>query len=227
MAYLYDRAGDLVRTLYDRRIHGPAVVDMAAHFPEGARFAGAWREIGAEARRLAGHLEDVPRFHDLMPEQAGISANDGRDWHVFLLKAYGTAFPARLAACPTLAGLLAATPAVVSATLSFMAPHKHIPAHRGPFRGVLRYYLVLSMPKRADGSPAAVLRIDGVDHRLDDGEHLLWDDTYEHEVWNDSDAVRSVLLLDVWRPGMPVDMEVLSRLIAAGVRMGIRWRGLG
>ena len=227
MAYFYDRAGDLVRRLYDRRISGPSVVDMATYFPEGVRFAGAWHDIRAEALSLASHLQDVPRFHDVMPEQAAISANDGRDWHVFLLKAYGLEFPGRLAACPKLAGLLDATPAVVSATLSFMAPHKHIPAHRGPFRGVLRYYLVLSMPRAADGGPAAVLRVDGVDHRLGDGEDLLWDDTYEHEVWNDSDSVRIVLLLDVWRPGMPVDMELLSRVIASGVRMGIRWRGLG
>ena len=37
-------------------------------------------------------------------------------------------------------------------------------------------------------------------HRLDDGECLLWDDTYPHEVWNKTDEVRIALLLDVWRP---------------------------
>ena len=43
------------------------------------------------------------------------------------------------------------------------------------------------------------MNIDGVPYRLGDGESLLWDDTYPHEVWNRSDRVRIALLLDVWR----------------------------
>ena len=53
------------------------------------------------------------------------------------------------------------------------------------------------MPLAADGRPAAVLKIAGTEHRLADGEYLLWDDTFPHEVTNDSDEVRTVLLLDV------------------------------
>jgi aspartate beta-hydroxylase len=226
MGQFYDHAGGFVRGLYHRRMHAPPVLEMASEFPAGPRFVAAWRDIRDEALALRQCLADIPRFHDLMPEQADISANDGLDWRVFVLKAYGHDFPARLAKCPVLAGLLAAAPEVVSATLSFMAPGKHIPPHRGPFGGVMRFYLVLDMPKLPDGSPAAVLRVEGTDHALDDGDALLWDDTFEHEVWNKGDAVRTVLLLDVWRPRMPPDMELLSRAIAAGVRLGIRLRGV-
>ena len=113
-----------------------------------------------------------------------------------------------MAVCPTLAALVTASPDVLSASISFLAPGKHIPVHRGPFRGVLRFYLVLSMPLAADERPAAVLKIAGTEHRLSDGEYLLWDDTFPHEVTNDSDEVRSVLLLDVWRRGMPLDMRI-------------------
>jgi aspartate beta-hydroxylase len=123
--------------------------------------------------------------------------------------------------------LVAAAPEVLSALISFLAPHKHIPVHRGPFRGVLRFYLVLSMPRAADGRPAAVLNIDGTEHRLADGEFLLWDDTFPHEVINDSDEVRTVLLLDVWRRGMPLDMRLLSRLLIFTVRVMARMRGVG
>src|SRR5262249_18637561 len=153
---------------------------------------------------------EVPRFHEIMREQAAISDNDKRDWRLFILKAYGAKVPRNMAACPRLATLVAASPKVLSASISFLAPGKHLPPHPGPFRGVLRFYLVLQMPRAADGRPAAVLKIADEEHRMAEGECLLWDDTYVHEVWNASDEVRTVLLLDVWRPSMPIDMEIFS-----------------
>jgi aspartate beta-hydroxylase len=65
-----------------------------------------------------------------------------------------------------------------------------------------------------------------VDHRLDDGESLLWDDTYEHEVRNESDLPRIALLLDVRRPSMPADMRLLTNLVVAVVQIGMRVRGV-
>jgi aspartate beta-hydroxylase len=225
MNLFYDRAADLVRLVYDRRIEAPPVLPVDEHFPGAAGFVGRYREIRDEALAVAAGLGAVPRFHEIMPEQAPISANDGRDWRMFILKGYGIEFSRNMASCPVLTGLIRSRKEVLSASLSFLAPGKHIPAHRGPFRGVLRFFLVLSMPLSETGQPQSVLRIAGRDHRLHDGECLLWDDTYEHEVWNDSDRVRIVLLLDVWRPRMPLDMNLLSRLLVLLVRTSIRWRG--
>lgn len=112
---------------------------------------------------------------------------------------------------------------MLSASLSFLAPGKQVPPHRGPFRGILRGYLVLDMPKRADGAPAAVLKVDGREYRLHEGEFMLWDDTFEHEVWNDSPQVRTVLLLDIRRRDMPGGLRLLSSAIIALVRLNVRW----
>jgi aspartate beta-hydroxylase len=71
-----------------------------------------------------------------------------------------------------------------------------------------------------------VLKIDGKEYRVGDGEWLLWDDTYLHEVLNERDSVRSVLLLDVWRRDMPFDMDLFSRLLIAAARTAARWRGV-
>jgi aspartate beta-hydroxylase len=226
MSSLYDRAADVARYIYDRRIDGPPVFDPQAVFPAGANFLAAWREIRDEALGVAADLGRVPRFHEIMPEQVDISDNDRRDWRMFILKAYGVENPEKVAQCPRLAALVAECPEVLSASISFLAPRKHIPPHRGPFRGLLRFYLGLAMPLAPDGLPAAVLRIAGKDHRIGDGECLLWDDTYVHEVWNNSDELRTVLLLDVKRRGMPTDMELLSRLVIAAVRAGIALRGV-
>ncbi|MGO8915722.1 MAG: aspartyl/asparaginyl beta-hydroxylase domain-containing protein [Stellaceae bacterium] len=227
MSVLYDQTATVMRRIYDRRIVAPSVLDPATHFPDAERFVAAWRQVRDEALRVAAQLQRVPLFHEIMPEQASISDNDDRDWRMFILRAYGVEVPRNMAACPTLAALVASSSDVLSASLSFLAPRKHIPPHRGPFRGVLRFYLALAVPVAPDGRPAAVLRIDDAEYRLAGGEMLLWDDTYEHEVWNASDEVRTVLLLDIRRRDMPLDMELLSRGVISLIRLGIRLRGLG
>lgn len=225
MGVLYDFAAHAVRRIYDARISGGPVLDSAQLFPEAQRFIAAWPQLRLEALQVAERLQSVPRFHELMASQADISANDGRDWRLFVLKAYGAEIRKNMTACPQLAALLAATPDVLSASLSFLAPHKHIPCHRGPFRGVLRYQLGLSVPAAVDGRPAAVLRLSDEEHRIGNGEALLWDDTFPHEVWNRSDEVRIALLLDVRRRGMPFDMTVLSRVLIGAVGTTVRWTG--
>jgi aspartate beta-hydroxylase len=224
--HLYESIGNVVRGIYDMCIKGPPVLDVASNFPSAEKFSCAWQSIRDEARSVAQQMHRVSRFHDIMREQTAISANDNRDWRMFILKAYGAEFPHNTAVCPGLAALVTACPDVLSASISFLAPGKHIPVHLGPFRGVLRFYLVLRMPLAADGRPAAVLRIAGTEYRLADGEYLLWDDTFPHEVTNDSDEVRTVLLLDVCRRGMPLDMRLLSHLLIFIVRVMARLRGV-
>lgn len=222
----YDHAVGAVRSYYDRRIDTPATLEAAHYFPNANRFIAAYPAIRGEALAVRETLHQVPRFHELMPQQRDISAGDGRDWRMFIMKAYGVTVAENLRRCPTVATLLEDTPEVLSCVLSFLAPHKHIPAHRGPFRGILRFHLMLSMPLAADGRPACELNIAGVPHRLGDGESLLWDDTYPHEVWNRSDTVRIALLLDVWRKDMPADAALLSRALIAMAKVWIRTQGV-
>jgi aspartate beta-hydroxylase len=89
---------------------------------------------------------------------------------------------------------------------------------------VIRYYLALSVPLASDGLPGTSLTIDDQEYRLGDGQALLWDDTFVHEVRNRAEAVRIALLLDVRRPGMPRSLELLSRLVIAGVGALVRLR---
>ncbi|HVZ27034.1 MAG TPA: aspartyl/asparaginyl beta-hydroxylase domain-containing protein [Rhizomicrobium sp.] len=213
----YSLAGDGLRWLYDRRISAPPILNAAAKFPSSADFVDAWEDLRDEALAVARRLHEVPRFHEVMQQQREISANDGRDWRTFVTKAYGAPVSRNLKRCPVLARLLARYPEVVSATFSYLAPGKHIPLHRGPFRGVLRFHLGLSMPRDAQGNLGATLWIDGVPHLLADGECLLWDDTYPHEVLNATNDVRIALLLDVYRPDMPADMALLSSAVISAV----------
>lgn len=222
---LYDHAAGLLRNIYGWRISDPPILDSVAHFPDSERFSTAWRQLRDEALGIADNLSAVPRFHELMPQQMAISANDQRDWRMFVVKAYGVMVSKNAARCPALAELVSSNPEVLSATLSFLAPRKHVPEHRGPFRGVIRYYLGLSVPLTPDGQPGTVLTIDGTEHRIGNGQSLLWD-TFTHEVRNNTNEVRIALLLDVRRHGMPLDMEVLSKLLISAAGIAVRLRRL-
>jgi aspartate beta-hydroxylase len=222
---LYDHAVGAVRAIYDRRLKTPPILDPVDYFPNAQRYAGRWTDIRREALAIANGLDTIPRFHDLMPQQTDISATDGRDWRMFIMRAYGVTVDDNLARCPTVAALLHETPEVISAVFSFLAPGKHIPRHRGPFRGILRFHLMLSTPRDEFGAPACELNIDSLPYRLGDGEMLLWDDTFPHEVWNRSNEMRIALLLDVWREHMPADVEILSQALLGVIKIWLKTRG--
>lgn len=221
---LYDNTADLLRSIFNWRISGPPVFEFHETFSSIVPFSKEWQRIKVEALNISANISSVPRFHEIMSQQSDISANDKHDWRMFIVKAYGVIIPKNASRCPVLAELVSSNPDILTATLSFLAPHKHIPKHRGPFRGVIRYYLGLSVPLTFDGQPSTVLTIDGTEYRIGDGQWILWDDTYEHEVLNKSNEMRIALLLDVRRKGMPLDMELLSRILIAVASVGVRLR---
>lgn len=221
---LYDRTVAIVQQLYARGLSTTAILDTPQFFPGAHAFQARWPEVRQEALQIAEHLLSVPRFHDLLPNQAAISANDDRDWRMFVLKAYGITVSRNLRRCPVLAELLENDDTVLSAAFSYLAPGKHIPEHNGPFRGIVRFHLSLSAAPDDTGQPGTILRIAGVDHRLADGDMLLWDDTFPHEVWNRTSQLRVALLLDVRRERMPVALRLLSAILVAGIASGFRWQ---
>jgi aspartate beta-hydroxylase len=224
MSKFYDFATHQLRRLYDPYITTPAVLDHTQYFKTTSPFVNQWMALRTEAFQVAANLQQVPRFHELMAEQKDISANDGRDWRVFLLKAYGVEIEANMARCPELAKLIRANPDVISATLSFMAPHKHIPRHRGPFRGILRFYLGLDIPRDEQGRILTTLTINDVVHQIGSGQGILWDDTYPHEVINNSDVTRIALLLDIRRHNLPQGLELLTTALVKVVGRIVRMR---
>src|SRR5690606_823226 len=72
-----------------------------------------------------------------------------------------------------------------------------IPPHRGPYAGVLRYHLGLIVPEPIS---EVKIRVDKDFGYWEEGKSLIFDDTYEHEVWNNTDNYRVVLFVDFVRP---------------------------
>ena len=93
----------------------------------------------------------------------------------------------------------------------------HIKAHRGITNGLIRGHLGLIVP----GEPGACRMRVGEEMRYwEEGRLLVFNDTVLHEVWNDTDETRVVLLFDFRRP-----MRVPGRVLLAAFLWGIRLTG--
>ncbi|MDO9092460.1 MAG: aspartyl/asparaginyl beta-hydroxylase domain-containing protein [Rubrivivax sp.] len=149
-------------------------------------------------RELEGVLQDlpqVPNLQDLSPDQQVLT--EGEQWKSLIFHAYGRDIAENCARCPQTARLLQGIPGLKSAMFSILAPHKRLPPHRGPYKGVLRYHLGLLIPPPASASGICVA---GQTRHWAEGKSLIFDDSHEHEAWNGTDAHRVVLFVDFMRP---------------------------
>jgi beta-hydroxylase len=164
-------------------------------FPWARHIEDNWQLIRSELERVLEDREHLPNFQDISVDQATITNDD--NWKTYFLYGYGFRSDANCARCPETARLCAEIPGMKTAFFSILSPHKHIEAHRGPYKGVLRYHLGLRIPEPHDGCRIRV----GEDVRhWQEGRSLIFDDTYDHEAWNDTDGVRVVLFIDFVRP---------------------------
>jgi beta-hydroxylase len=154
-----------------------------------------WRIIRDELDQILQFKESIPRFQDISEDQKSISKDD--DWRTFFLYGFGYKAEINCSRCPETTRLIESIPGMTTAFFSILNPGKHIPEHRGVFKGFLRYHLGLKVPQQAENCR---IRVDGVTAHWQEGKGMLFDDTYLHEVWNDTGETRVVLLLDVIRP---------------------------
>ena len=195
--------------LYNRYIKTPAYLDLNSFFPEHVKLESAWREIKEEIEGVIASNKVLPRFHEVDDGQQYISDNDGLEWSLFNLKIYGMWHEENRSLCPKTCEILGSMKNVKSAYFSILAPGKHIPAHTGPYKGILRYQLALSVPKVGE----CKLFVDHKPYFWKEGESVLFDDTYLHEVINNTDEKRIALLLDVKRPVSGFFMKIYDSFV--------------
>ncbi|HEY6644737.1 aspartyl/asparaginyl beta-hydroxylase domain-containing protein [Povalibacter sp.] len=97
-----------------------------------------------------------------------------------------------------------------TAMFSALQPQTRIPPHTG----VANFRLVLHLPLIV---PAGCgFRVGGDTRQWRSGEAWIFDDTIEHEAWNDSDQTRIVFICDVWNPRLsPEERITIDRIIGA------------
>lgn len=108
----------------------------------------------------------------------------------------GKAMDETLSRCPVTASLVHQIPGLVNATVSTLAAGAHVPAHRGATKGLITCHLGLAVPRDGD----VRMTLDNRVLRWAEGETLVFDDSYAHEIWNEAASPRTVLHLQFRRP---------------------------
>jgi aspartyl/asparaginyl beta-hydroxylase (cupin superfamily) len=152
------------------------------------------------------------------------TALDGsHDWSACYLWKYGVRDGALCEACPETAALIErlAPPHIPhrmpTVFFSLLKPHSRLPAHTGVTNTRAIVHLPLVVP------PGCGFRVGGETREWRVGEAFAFDDTIEHEAWNDSDDPRLVLILDHWNPHLTADEQrMLVRLFETADASGHR-----
>ncbi len=172
---------------------GPVIANE--EFSWVPQLENAYTDIREELDALLEHPEDIPAFHQLSPDQKRISK--GNNWKTFGFYVYGNRVNDNCKRCPKTAAVLDSLPGMRTAMFSILAPHYHIVPHKGPTRAVVRAHLALKVPESWE---KVWIRVDDQILHWHEGQVMIFDDTYEHEVKNDTDETRAVLFIDIDRP---------------------------
>jgi ornithine lipid ester-linked acyl 2-hydroxylase len=170
-----------------------------------------WEAIRKELDGVLVHRDALPSFQEISTDQETITDDDR--WKTYFLYGFGFRSDANCARCPETARLVESVPGMCTAMFSILSPGKHIPAHTGPYKGVIRYHLALRVPRDRG---RCRIRVGDEVTSWEEGASLIFDDTFEHEVWNDTDELRVVLFLDVIRP-LRFPMNVLNRVVLTAI----------
>ncbi len=190
-------------------------------FPWLDSIEAATDDIRAELVNLLAdgqtELEPYVALSEMTPLDQWRELNHSRRWGVFFLWREGVALPENIARCPRTVAALEAWPrcdvpgSAPSALFSILDAKTHIPPHSGISNTRLIVHLPLIIP------PGCRFRVGGETREWQPGKAFVFDDTIEHEVWNDSDVPRAVLIFDIWSPFVTEAERDLVRSTTAAV----------
>ena len=170
------------------------IYDIDKVCPELRRLEENFAIIREELDAVLPDLDSIPAYHEVDERQA-FAANGTQSWRVLFLHMRGGPDQPNQGLCPRTAELLEQIPKTIVAFFSILEPRKSVPRHRASEMAHLRYHLALRVPER---NPPHI-DIAGESYTWREGQSLLWDDTLPHEVFNECDEPRVILIVDVIR----------------------------
>jgi aspartyl/asparaginyl beta-hydroxylase (cupin superfamily) len=156
--------------------------------------------IAAEAAEMVPYIQ----YPERVPLRQWKELNFSRNWTAIHLLQNGHRIQANARHCPQTMEAIAQLDqpqvpgASPNAMFSLLAPHTRIPPHTGVANTRLVCHLPLIVP------PGCGFRCGATTVDWHVGRAFVFDDTIEHEAWNDSDQLRVVLIVDLWAPALDV-----------------------
>jgi len=166
-----------------------------------------------DERAFAPYVQSLPD----RPRPPESSMLDNPAWSAFYLWKDGAVVTGNAARCPrTLAALEGAplcrlpqrSPSIL---FSLLRPHTRIPPHNGLVNTRLIVHLPLIVP------PGCGFRVGNETREWVEGKAWVFDDSIDHEAWNDSDHTRVILLFEVWRPELSEQERALVQAMFSAI----------
>ncbi|MCS0639788.1 aspartyl/asparaginyl beta-hydroxylase domain-containing protein [Streptomyces sp. LP05-1] len=189
------RIRELANKVFLRTAGGPnrpRVIASPTVFPAVRRLEAAFPTLQAEVDTLLRN-RDIPKYGTFDPVRA---AQVSEDWKLYYAYMFGRPNELARAELPSLLSFAESTPNVVNAFVSILDPGVPLPPHKDPYAGILRYHLGLRIPK--DNPPT--IRLDRDYYTWKEGEGVVLDVSLEHEVINESEEPRVIVIIDFRRP---------------------------
>jgi aspartate beta-hydroxylase len=158
-------------------------------------------------------FEPYLQYPDTAPLDQWRELNRSLRWSAFHFYHYGRRYEENCARCPKTMASLAQIPQpwvaqrMPAAMFSVLKPKTRIPPHTGVANVRLVVHLPLVVP------PGCGFRVGNEVREWRVGQAWVFDDTIEHEAWNESDQVRVILICDVWNPRLSATERELIRTI--------------
>lgn len=212
------RFGKRLRGPFNRMIARSSRVPVtpfidSALFPWTKALEAGWADMRAELDAVIAGGGGILPLAKVSPDHHRV-AKDGK-WKSFVFEAYGYHVPANRASCPRTAALLDQVPGLVLAMFSIMEPGTHVPLHKGVSKALINGHFALDVP---EGD--CRIEVGGEVRGWTEGKLMLLDDTFPHQVWNNTDKKRVVLLMQIRRPVGPVARLLGDALLAVVRRTG-------
>ena len=153
-----------------------------------------------------------------VPQNQFAELNNSPRWSAFHLWKQGQVVAENAARCPVTMAALEGAPKpdqpgrTPAAMFSLLKPKTRIPAHNGVTNVRLVAHLPLIVPE------GCRFRVGNDVRQWVPGKAWVFDDTIEHEAWNDSDKLRVVLIFDIWNPLLTPPERALITAMTAGVQ---------
>ncbi|RDJ00546.1 tetratricopeptide repeat protein [Dyella solisilvae] len=192
-----------------------------SRFPWQAELEAATDMVREELRAVLAENDTLqPFLGEQSTEQLegylGASGSTAAAWDAYFFYRHGERFDEHHARCPRTSALIDSLPLVRIADhgpeilFSVLRPGTHILPHRGVTNTRLVTHLPLIVP------PDCAINVGGELHEWKEGRCVTFDDTFEHEAWNRSDATRVIVLMDSWNPDLTeVERVAVTDLVEA------------
>lgn len=148
------------------------------------------------------------RLRDLDHDQALLDCTP-IPWEVLMLRCYNKDTN-KMRLFPKTQAILKKVPGCSLAMFSILKPGQYLSPHKGVYKGVLRYHLSLIIPQDYE---RCHLKVNNIKHCWKEGEDVIFDDRFVHEVHNETNETRVVLFLDIKRNFHNVTANIINNIL--------------